>query len=152
MAGYAGAVRVVDGQRRAMAACPSGAGSLCPCGVSPPFLLRATARGVCRARGGSRAYSLERRQASRDRRHDGVLSALGAAAELAGNGARVPDRWDGGSHRCAWNCQSQTTALARLHQESHAQLPLLPHHFGKCVIATGLKLEQLAQLAAIASR
>src|ERR1039458_3836252 len=37
MAGSGGAVRVVGDQRRAMTACPSGAGYLCPCGESPPI-------------------------------------------------------------------------------------------------------------------
>ena len=47
---------------------------------------------MCRARGRSRTHSVERRQASHDLRHDGVLGALGATAELAGNGARLPDQ------------------------------------------------------------
>src|SRR2546427_1479049 len=37
MVGCAGAVRVVGGQLRAMTACPSGAGYLCPSGESPPI-------------------------------------------------------------------------------------------------------------------
>src|SRR5664279_5561418 len=37
MAESAGAVRVVGNQRRAMTACPSGAGYLCPCGESRPI-------------------------------------------------------------------------------------------------------------------
>src|SRR5665811_1188813 len=61
-----------------------------------PFLLRSTPRGVCRARSRSRAHSVERWEASRDLRHDGVLSALGATVELAGNGANVPDQLGSG--------------------------------------------------------
>src|ERR1039457_4585812 len=48
MAESAGAVRVVSNQRRAMTACPSGAGYLRPVGNPDPFLLRATASEACR--------------------------------------------------------------------------------------------------------
>src|ERR1017187_2606506 len=47
---------------------------------------------MCRAWDRSRAHSVERRQASRDMRHDGLLGTLGATGELAGNGASVPDQ------------------------------------------------------------
>jgi hypothetical protein len=76
MAESAGAVRVVSNQRRAMTACPSGAGYLRPVGNPDPFLLRTTASEACRAQGCSRAHSVERRQSSSDMRHDGVLGTL----------------------------------------------------------------------------
>jgi transposase len=60
---------------------------------------------VCRARGDSRAHSLERRQASRDLRHDGVLSTLGAAAELAGNGATFQTSWEAVYRSVEWFVQ-----------------------------------------------
>src|ERR1035437_2473942 len=85
-----------------------------------PFLLRATAGGVCRARGGSRAHSVERRQASRDLRHDGLLGTLGATAELAGNGAIVPDQLGSGISVggvvCAVGLGAPRTARGRIHR------------------------------------
>ncbi len=94
--GTAGAVRVAGDQRPAMTVYLGGAGYLCPFGHPDPFLLCATSGGVCRARGSSRAYSVERGQASSDLRHDGVLSGLGATVELVGNGASVPDQLGSG--------------------------------------------------------
>src|SRR5258708_33081513 len=60
------------------------------------FLLRAAACGVWRARGNHRTHSVERGQAAGDVRHDGVLGAVGAAAELARDGAGVWDQLGGG--------------------------------------------------------
>ena len=47
------------------------------------LLLRAAAGGVCRARSGGGAHSLERRQAAGDLRHDGIAGPLGPTVELA---------------------------------------------------------------------
>jgi Rhodopirellula transposase DDE domain len=91
-----------------------------PVGNPHLFLLRAAAGEVCRARGRSRAHSVERRQASRDMRHDGVLSALGATAELAGNGASVPDQLGSGvsvgGMVCAVGLGAPGTARDRIHR------------------------------------
>src|ERR1035437_6376470 len=89
-------------------------------GNPDPFLLRTPTSGVCRARGCSRAHSLERWEASRDLRHDGVLSALGATAELAGNGANVPDQLGSrvsiGGMVCAMGLGAPGTARGRSHR------------------------------------
>ena len=47
MAGSEGAVRIVDEQRRAMTACPSDAGYLCPCGGIPTHFCYAPRRVEC---------------------------------------------------------------------------------------------------------
>src|ERR1019366_7093987 len=62
--------------------------------VGNPYLvsLRATAGALWRAWRGSGAHSLEPRQASGDLRHDGIPGALGAAAELARDGAGIPNQ------------------------------------------------------------
>jgi len=62
-------------------------------GIPTHFLLRSTPRGWCRAWGIVEHIPWEQRQAPCDLRHDGILSTLGASAELAGNGARLPDSW-----------------------------------------------------------
>src|ERR1035437_2231455 len=89
-------------------------------GNPDPFLLRTPTSGVCRARGCSRAHSLERWEASRDLRHDGVLSALGATAELAGNGANVPDQLGSGvsvgGMVCAVGLGAPGTVRGRIHR------------------------------------
>ncbi len=60
------------------------------------LLLPAAAGGVWRARGDHRTHSVERGQAPGDVRHDGVLGAVGAATELAGDSAGVWDQLGGG--------------------------------------------------------
>jgi len=60
------------------------------------FLLRAAARGMRRARGGSGAHFLERGEASGDLHDDGIPGALGAATELAGHGAGISGELGGG--------------------------------------------------------
>src|SRR6516164_1179468 len=83
------------------------------------FSLRAPAGGVCRAWSSGRAHSVERRQTSGDLRQDGVLSALGAAAELAGNGACVPDQLGSGlsvgGMVCAMGLGAAGTARYQIH-------------------------------------
>src|SRR5665647_3984981 len=126
MAGFAGAVRVVGNQRRAMTVCPSGAGYLCPCGEFRPIF--ATRRGgwSVPSTGGSRAHSVERRQASRDMRPDGVLSTLGATDELAGNGTSVPDQLGSGvsvgGMVCAVGLGAPGTARDRIHRRGRDSL------------------------------
>jgi hypothetical protein len=63
---------------------------------------------------------VERWEASRDLRHDGVLSTLGATAELAGNGANVPDQLGSGvsvgGMVCAVGLGAPGTARGRIHR------------------------------------
>jgi len=61
-----------------------------------PFPVRAAAGGMRRAWSGGGTDTVEWRQASGHAGDDGVLGALGAAAELAGNGPGVPDQLGSG--------------------------------------------------------
>src|SRR5665647_532005 len=90
------------------------------CSTTTPCSAHATRRGGCRARSRSRAHSVERWEASRDLRHDGVLSTLGATAELAGNGANVPDQLGSGVSVGGMVCRvglgAPGTARGRIHR------------------------------------
>src|SRR5207302_7098568 len=96
MAGFSGAARSASGRRRDMIACLSGSGCCTLVGNSHLLSLRAAAGGVCRAWRGGRAHSLERRQATGNVRHDGIPGALGAAAELARDGAGISNQLGSG--------------------------------------------------------
>jgi hypothetical protein len=90
------------------------------------LLLRATASGVCPTWNRSRAHSVERRQASGHLRHDGILSTLGTSAELAGNGARLPDQLGSGLSVGGMVCRvglgTPPTARGRSHRRRRDSL------------------------------
>src|ERR1017187_1791877 len=96
MAESAGAVRVVGNQRRAMTALPQRRWLFVPLWGIPTHFCYAPRRVECAEHGVVVEHIPWSGQASSDMRHDGVLGTLGATAELAGNGASVPDQLGSG--------------------------------------------------------
>lgn len=107
-----------------------------PMGNPHVFLICAATGGVRRAWSCSGPYSSERRQTLGDLHHDGALSAVGTAAELAGKrrgpsdpvGRSCIDRWNGaaasGPTRSCCGCTGRSWCPVSKH---HADLPAYLH-------------------------